>query len=294
MLEGDLADLTLAEVLRLLETTGKTGRLTVTTGRERGRVDVRAGRVHAATAAAGTFGFARRLLGAGIVDGDTLTAALDAHVGIPSDQELARAIVALGGPPVVHDVLRDHIVDAAFDLVRRPTGTFRFVATDDPDPVGSASAHDVPIEDLLAEITARLVRWHDLLADTGAADDVVSVTLTAVVGPGRAAITIDADAWALLALVDGHRTVDDLIRASGRGAFGTRASLAALLARHLVVITPAGAPTPVGALLATQESLAVRERSVAAVPTAAVPTLRPDPAIDDDLLRRLIVGVEAL
>lgn len=261
MLEGDLSDFSLPDILRLLAFTSKTGRLRLESPDAAGRIDLIDGRVRDASSAAGRLPLARRLLGLGVVDGEVVIDLLHTAESLPTDRAFAHELVRNGHADVdaVTDVLHEQTIDAVFDLLRWSSGSFRFDVGGDRD--SSPPDLAVAVDELLEEADRRLAAWSDIEAATGRADAVV--TIAAPRTEGRA-IDVDADGWALLAFVDGRRTVDDLVALSGRGQFDTRRTLGALVERGVVRVGDPGAGGTVQRLLAAHRALA--EIEVARVP----------------------------
>jgi hypothetical protein len=283
VLEGDLTDFTLPDVLRLLAVTTKTGRLSLVDGDAQGRVDLVEGRVRDASADARRLPLARRALGAGLVDGDTLRAALAEADHLPTDLELARDLVTQEGieAGALAQLLREQTYDATFDLLRWRRGNFRFAVDHDAGRDGTVLDLALPVDELLAETTRRLETWSALEDRTGALDAVVSVR-----GPrgDGGEVALSPEAWALLALVDGRRTVADLVGLAGQGEQRTREVLATLIDAGVVEVGAAGGTGPVDRLLRDHATLADLERALgepnlAADPsvTAAAPAPAPEP-----------------
>jgi hypothetical protein len=277
VLEGDLTDFTLPDVLRLLAFTSKTGRLTLDDGVRRGRVELLDGRVRDASADAARLPLARRILGAGLVDGADVLAMLDGRDQLPTDLELARALVEAGTADVgtLAHLLREQTVDAAFDLLRWSTGAFRFAANPDAAATTGVLELSVPVDELLEEATARLESWTALADRTGDLDGVVTIARPDRGAGERAEVALPPDGWGLLALVDGHRTLADLVALSGQGEFRTRQSLSALLDEGVVRVGRGQEAGPLERLLRDQAALAERERDLAATDAGG-----PRPAVD--------------
>lgn len=270
MLEGDLGDFTLPDILNLLAFTSKSGRLGIVTEHARGRVDLVDGRVRDASADADHLPLARRLLGRGLLDGATLQTLLDDVTSLPTDLELARRLVTAehASSSDVAEVLREQTLDAVFDLMRWPTGTFRFEA-------GAQATADAPdlaltVEEALAEAERRLEAWTQIHERTGPGDGVVTVGR-----PADAAVEVDADGWQLIGLADGHRTIDDLAVLCGRGQFDTRSTLAGLLESGVVSVAADGSTGLVERLLSDQ---ALLSRLEADLGTNVVPPVGERPA----------------
>jgi hypothetical protein len=269
VLEGDLTDFTLPDVLRLLAATGKTGRLTVDDGTRRGRLELRAGHVRDVSADLARLPLARRLLGAGLVPAEALREALAACGSLPTDLVLARLLVDAGVVQhgTVAPLLAEQTTDAAFDLFRWSTGAFRFVgidasgADDDLEPA-------LGVEALLEEVSARLDAWQQLVDETGDLDAVVALARPGREDEPRPEVSLSGAAWELLTLVDGRRTLGELIDLAGQGEFSTRSTLTELRHQGIVLVGAPGEPGPVAQRVADHAVVVELERAAGALPAA--------------------------
>lgn len=294
MLEGDLADFSLPDILRLLSFTHKTGRLHVRNDPTLARVDLVDGRVRDASANAARLSLARRLLGAGLVDTDHLRTTLDDDTDtLPTDLELARRLVAAGAVEAssLAELVREQTIDALFDVLRWEDGRFRFSGgpPDETESGGGAVLDlSIKVDDLLEEAEGRLGEWTGIRQATGPGTGVVSIVRPDADGE----VGLPPDAWSLLTLVDGHRTVDDLVELTGRGQFRTRQLLQTLVDRGVVRVGKADDAGPVEALLAAHTALAGLERRLSDTdddapaadappqPFRSRPSAAPDPTPD--------------
>ncbi|MCC5947377.1 MAG: DUF4388 domain-containing protein [Nitriliruptoraceae bacterium] len=224
MLHGELSDFTLDEILAFLEATGKSGQLHVHGLVRGGRIAVRGGGVLDATADAGRLQFARRLVGRGLMDAAMLREILGELDTLPTDLELLTALRAASRIPneVLTRVLHEQTVDAVFDLLGWPEGTFRFEAGELPDDIAALETHAVA--ELLEAARERRQRWPRIEAETGAPDTPVTITEPS----GDADLDLGPDAWQLIGLIDGARTIADLVALTGRGDYDVRRGLLAL------------------------------------------------------------------
>lgn len=276
MLNGSLEDFPLADVLRLLSLTSKTGRLSMEAEGRIGRVDLLDGRVRDASGDARRVVLARRILGAGVTDSDTLLAAFGDREALPTDLQLARHLVARADVDagVLAELVREQTVDAVFDLMRWEHGIFRFetAVVDDRGP----SALDLALaaDELLDEVARRLDAWPSLTERTGPLGGVVSIRRPS---RDRAEVALPPDGWTLLGLVDGRRTLAQLVDLCGQGEYRTRRSLGALLDEGVVAV---GASDGLGAaerLVRDHAALAARETAL----TGDLPMGRPAAATTD-------------
>ncbi|MEX2548646.1 MAG: DUF4388 domain-containing protein [Nitriliruptoraceae bacterium] len=224
MLAGDLHEFSVAELLRLLAATSRSGSLRVTTPVHDGRIELVEGRIRQASADVARAGLARRLLGSGLVTGETLELLLAEADHLVSDLELAEMLVAgdhLGSGQVAAS-LREQTISAVCALQEQGGGTFRFTSGGVDGARTAAVAMAVP--EVLTVVSERGAALPRLRERTG-----TIAAVATVVGPA----VVDSDApeglWQLLQMVDGRRTVGELGSLWGRGEYETRAALVHLL-----------------------------------------------------------------
>ncbi len=281
MLTGDLTLFPLPDVLRLLATTSKTGALDILTDAGQGRLEVVEGRLRAATADRYRAGLARRLLGGGALDADTVLALHDDAGTLLSDRELADRLVdgAHLGSDQVAEALREHTVDAVLELVRSQEGSFRFEGL---EPSGTdAAALAIGVEELLEEVERRDRAMDELQTASLPATAVVTVVV-----PDDEQVAISGDGWQLLGFIDGHRTIADLVELRGCGSYDTLRRLAELLEAGVVTTVDRRGGTPVQRIVDGQTALSQLEaRASSPVPAVAervtppVPVQAPAPPV---------------
>ena len=225
-LEGSIDAFSLPDIFSLLSMTKKTGGLHLRRDSAHGVVWFTTGAVTGGAGDVSTQSLTRRLIGAGVIGDDALTAAVDraSEEGIG----VARALQLDAGVDegVLHDMASEHIVDAVFDLLRWPDGDFAFVIDEpNPDDVGVSRQ----VEDVVTEARRRLEAWTDVAATVPSPQTVLSMSPTPPDDPH-----LTRDDWMLLALVDGRRTVAEIVRLLGRGDFAVVSGLADLVSRGLL------------------------------------------------------------
>lgn len=171
--------------------------------------------------------FARRLVIEGAVGTTSLATALrDAgEEGVVGHLLQADLI----DPDKLPALARQHIVAALADLTHWRAGDFSAATVDAlPDDVGVSLA----LSDLGAQITDLLRKWRAAADSLGGPTTVIS----ALPAP------VPAHLRGLHALIDGRRTVADLIEASGHGAVGTVVDVGDLVSAGCASPVLAGTP----------------------------------------------------
>jgi hypothetical protein len=275
-LEGTLDAFSLPDIFQLLSYTKKTGTLHLRRDGQHGVVHLRDGAVTGGRGDARRQALGRRLVGAGLVDDEVLA---DAVEQVLDDRTLGlgRTLVDSGHLDVTaaRALAAEQASDAVFELLRWPNGEFAFVMDElDPDDVGTA----LPVEDVVAEGNRRLAAWAELADRVPSLEAVVSVVASPTAEPA-----FSREEWSLIALVDGRRTVSDLVTLVGTGDFAVVAAIADLAARGLVTVgEPAADADPHGRrlqLLAALEGADTPEPAAApSIPAPSAPPSMTDPA----------------
>lgn len=271
-LEGSLDAFSLPDVFALLAMTKKTGGLYLQHETARGVVFFTEGALTGGSSDLTRQVLARRLVAAGHADDDALTAAVaaakdDRSVGVVKALRDAGAVDGAA----LQAVVTEHLVDTVFDLLRWPEGTFAFQLDEaNPDDVGATM---LP-EEAVTEARQRLADWATVAESVPSPATVLSVALSLAEDP-----TITRDEWSLLALVDGHRSVAEIVALTGRGDYAVVSRLADLVQRGLL---RSGASDGVDAMLRRQAALAALEDAPpapvrASVPAQGVTPERPEP-----------------
>ncbi len=271
-LEGTLDAFSLPDILQLLSYTRKTGALHLRRDGGHGVVHLRDGAITGARADVSRQELGRRLLGAGLADDEALATVAETLADDPG-QSLARLLVSSAGlaESVVAPVVQEQITDAVFSLLRWPVGEFAFVMDErDPDELGAVLA----VAEVVTEGERRIAGWGELSGAVPAPETVLAVNPAP---NGEPAAT--REQWSLLAMVDGRRTVADLVALSGRGEYAVVTCLAALVERQLLVVR-----TELGDQLARRQALLAAlegrtDEALSAQPEPAQPEpAQPEPA----------------
>jgi Domain of unknown function (DUF4388) len=226
-LEGSLDAFSLPDIFSLLSMTKKTGGLHLRRADAHGVVWMGDGLITGAASDLSRLSLGRRIAGSGKVDDESLSAAVDS---VTDNPEIGLAKALNDAEAIDDDELKtlvaEHLVDAVFDLMRWTDGVFEFVADEaNIDDVGVVRS----VEDVVTEARQRLEAWAEIDEHVAAVGTVLSLALEPDTDP-----TLQRDEWALVALVDGRRTVEDVVNLCGRGEFAVVMALADLVDRGLL------------------------------------------------------------
>lgn len=345
MLEGTLESFTLPDIFQLLSLTKKTGCLRLRREAAHGRVYFKDGQVYYAVADTARLALGRRLVGAGLVSTEQLQEALSRQrelVRVGEGLRLGRILVEGGAidDDTLETFVREQVQDAVFDLMRWADGSFAFDTEGEGAVVEEPIELSASVENLIMEGSRRLEEWQSISRKIPSTEAVVAMQPLA--GDGEVDVSLKPEEWRLLTLIDGRRTVGELVDVSGQGEFHTCRVLYGMVGAGLIEIRDleADGPPSIAALLSQQELLreleaeesghASAHRALDAVTGGVQGTTEPDvasdedeetdvtdvteepeaaetpaddggqdrlttdPAIDEDLVQRLIAGVKGL
>ena len=233
-LRGDLRVVPLAEVLQLLQRQDQSGVLTVE--RSGARVDIyfRCGRVDQATARGvpDEFLLGRFVVDAGRIQRPEFEAFLDARPAQP--RLLGQQLVKLGHltEADLAGCLTRQSSELIYEILRWRHGGFRFAAGQEPPPSVIDAGLALDVEAVLIEGYRRVDEWHLIERAIDNFDLVFLRNEDAVAQMGRGRLT--RDELAVLELVDGKHTVQEIIRRSRMGSFEVSKMLFRLLSLKLV------------------------------------------------------------
>jgi hypothetical protein len=225
-LEGSIDAFSLPDIFSLLSMTKKTGGLHLRRDGAHGVVWFTTGALTGGASDVARQSLARRLIGAGLVSDDDLQGAIDRAVA--EEIGVVRALQQAGNldEGALHELASEHVVDTVFDLLRWPEGDFAFVVDEtNPDDVGASRQ----VDDVVTEARRRLEAWGDVAAAIPSPQTLLSLAANPPADP-----ELSRDEWTLLALVDGRRTVGEIVALCGRGDFMVVSALADLVGRGLL------------------------------------------------------------
>ncbi len=223
-LSGSLTEFSLAEVLSLLGMGGRTARMQVSTPGSAGMVHLVDGEVSAATADSARAGLLRALVAGLPVPADDLAQAVH-------EAEPVRALVDSGvlDRDAVLQVAAEQCTEAVGEMLTWTEGEFAvWVGVEDPADIGVR----LGVDDLVGAARKRAQEWSDLRAALPEADSVLALVPDLDQPPA-----VDVDDWAVLARVDGRRTLAEVLAAMGASPLASGGRLVRLMGRGLVVVS---------------------------------------------------------
>jgi hypothetical protein len=214
-MRGDLSETSAADACRDLARRAATGALALQGPDGPGRILFVDGRLIAAVSPTPRARLGDRLVGAGLLDDDALTTALRLQADDPGSTRLGALLVGRG--LVRHDAVRlfvqEQLLDAVFEIIGWRYGTFEFVEG------RGAEIPEVPLElsvdDALVEVSRRQQEWDELSQLIPDLEAVPAFSSAAA----SAAAALEPDEFAVLASVDGERSIRELAADLGYGEF---------------------------------------------------------------------------
>ena len=137
-------------------------------------------------------------------------------------------LTAIDDEALDEGVVAGWVADVVLELCTLQSGVFRF----DEGAEAPAGA-GVSADELLAGAERRVSQWQQV---TRHVPSTTSVPRLAAAAPSDQAVVVAAPDWPILALVDGRRTVGDVVIDSGRRSFEVFEALARFVAGGIVTL----------------------------------------------------------
>ncbi len=214
-MRGDLVETTAADVCRELATHGASGILAIDGPDGPGRIVLREGRIIAAVSPTPRARLGDRLVGAGELDPDDLANALEAQRESGDAARLGSLLVERGlvRRDAVRVFVQEQVLDALFEIIRWRYGAYAFTPDDQDPPQGVPLS--LSVDDALVEVARRQQEWDQLSQMIPDLEAVPSFRS----GAATASASLEPDEFAVLASVDGERSVRSLAADLGYGEF---------------------------------------------------------------------------
>lgn len=214
-MRGDLSETPAADACRQLAGDGSTGVLTVEGPEGPGTVTFVAGRIVGASSPSPRGRLGDRLVGAGFLEDEALSEALETQRTSSGRVRLGALLVERTLVPrdAIRLFVQEQALDALFEVLRWRYGSFAFL----PGPAADIAEISVAMgaDDALVEVSRRQDLWHELSA---VIPDLECIP-TLRPAPSSGATALEPDEFAVLASIDGERSVRVLAADLGYGEF---------------------------------------------------------------------------
>lgn len=230
-LQGSLDSFKLPEVLNFLNTSGKTGMLTLTLAEREAYVFFRAGAVVYAASNQESLRLGpilvrkKKISGAQAAEIDDLMLRSGGRFG---DIALQNGILSQAQ---LDEFLKIQVAEVIYDGFLWKTGEFAFY--DGIDLPANAVTISIDLPNLIMEGARRIEEWEEclrLLPDS-------SIVFRAVANPDSEKITLSLDEWKILFLINGQRTLEEICRDTDADAFRVYRLVYGLYANKLIEST---------------------------------------------------------
>jgi hypothetical protein len=230
VIRGTLEEFSLAEIIRLISQTRRTGVLEINGLTGRGRVEFRDGAICGAESNLSREPLGRKLVRSGVLSESQLWNALSRQEKSP--RRLGETLVSAGlaAPEDVDSALREQIEDSIVDVLRLEPTEFSWSAEAPHEGVVV-----LPAENLLAALSDRMHELETIKSHIPSED--ASVSLAPIPPFGADEIRLSLDDWRVLVFLGARRTVHDLLHYSGSGETQMLRSLERLVSAGLIEVT---------------------------------------------------------
>lgn len=236
MLKGSFDDFNLEDIFWLVDRAQNTGELRVTKPSGSGSFYFREGKVYWAESPLQREPLEHQLIRSGVV---TQTQIKDAEARGVAGERLGEGLRSLGviTSEELTAAYRDRIGDVTFDLLRRDFGEFDWESQAKAEP---DFAFALSVEEILGVAVERAAEMEKIKLDIPSESSILSISTGT---PDEvSAITVSAEQWKMLALVNGHNTVADIGRATELNDLSVLRLLHGMVSRGLLQVLPEVAP----------------------------------------------------
>lgn len=230
-LEGQVKDISLQEIFRLLKISGKSGVLRASQGKARGEVTFTDGDVCWAVTSTDGAPLGERLVRAGRLTAAQLAELRDLQRNGRSFS-LDVLLKQQGRIPqeVLETYVREQIEDSVANLFGWPEAAFHFLPGEPAAPGSTVVAMDA--EGVIMEGTRRVDEWRVILSRLGSLEKVPQLVFRG----GDAPITLKPREWEVVSHIDGRRDINTIVAESGIERFRVAKLIHGLVGTGLVTV----------------------------------------------------------
>ncbi len=211
-LQGNIERFTLPEVFQLIASGRKAGTLAIQKEDSIVMVYFKDGNIIYGYGPRETFHLGQLLKERGVIRAEQLEEAVSIQAKTENAKRLGEILVSRRfiDRTDLEGVVKNQVEQLLFSLLSWQTGSFKFY--ENQFPTDEEITVNLSVENVILEGLRRLDEMN-MVKET--LPDLASVYTISASQAGRTrAVTLQADEWNLMALVDGHRTIDDICRVS--------------------------------------------------------------------------------
>jgi CheY-like chemotaxis protein len=235
-LAGDLAVISIADVLLLLQDRGHTGTVTLSHGRASLHIYLGQGRVDFAGAhgVSDEFLLGRFLVSGGFLADETLARVLDERKAADNNELLGAYLCSRGllTPVGLHKAMAKQTSALVFESLRWGSGRFAFRPEAELPPTAREASLSLAVDGLIVEGLRRVEEWRVIEQEIGDFDMTFVRNEDKLASFGRGKLLREESVIA--DLVNGKNTVRDLIQISKMGSYDVTQVLFRLLRSKLI------------------------------------------------------------
>lgn len=239
-LEGEIKDFDLAEIIQLIGRTRKTGKLVVNGAESFVTIYFKEGMAVFASPAYQRDYLGNILARSGVVSHDDIEDALKLQRRLKKDGQYVRLgslLVANGAidRKTLEEYLRRQIEETVMAALTERSGRFEFLPEFDLDVSDVITAVDP--EWVLLESSRQIDEWRELERTIPSRDAILTINSQ----PGAASsISLGIDDWRMISLINGYRTVEEVVNLSGLPRLNALRVIAGLLGKGVVTLAKDG------------------------------------------------------
>ncbi|UCD94184.1 MAG: DUF4388 domain-containing protein [Candidatus Zixiibacteriota bacterium] len=233
-LQGNIGRFTLPEIFQLIANSRKTGTLGIQKDDDIVMVYFKRGRIIYGYGPRQTFHLGQILKDRGRISGEQLDDAVGTQAREASSKRLGQILMEKKfiDRADLEDVVRNQVQELVYSLLSWENGTFKFY--ENQYPTDEEITVDISVENAILEGYRRIDELNllkEALPDFGS---ILSIAATPADRDSN--ISLDSEEWNLLSLINGRRTIDQIVELSGSSRMETLRKLAALKLAGLITV----------------------------------------------------------
>lgn len=227
---GSLKSLTLATILQILSSEGKTGMLEISRRQTKSRIYVKRGKIVAASTGHKELRIGQILCDRGLISRETLRQVL--IKARDSKRPVGEVVVSLGLVSLIalKEIVRRLVREAVLDTFLWDEGTFEF--QEGPVIFDETLTEEIEPMEIILEAARRMDEWA-VIKKVIPSDTVVFQVSDQARQQGRR-VTLEAEELRLVSMLDGQKSVREIVRESGTEEFTVYKTLYAMATSQLI------------------------------------------------------------